>query len=165
MGSLLAAFVKSGTNDNILRTSSLAANMGLIGKVILSIYGIYQNINAPTCVMSVLATLAYLNMLSFLIIALLYTRENSEAYMQKPCDKTWSPMDSKSIMDRLFFSFVFPVLETGMERPLEKEDAFALREVDTSKYQRDSFEEVLEEYLKSDSKYALAKAILYRYKT
>ena len=115
--------------------------------------------------MSVLATLAYLNMLSFLIIALLYTRENSEAYMQKPCDKTWSPMDSKSIMDRLFFSFVFPVLETGMERPLEKEDAFALREVDTSKYQRDSFEEVLEEYLKSDSKYALAKAILYRYKT
>ena len=162
-GALLAAFVRSGTNDNILRTSSLAANMGLIGKVILAFYGLYENMSADTCAISVLNTLAYLNMLSFLLITLFYTRENSEAYAQKPCDTTWSPMESKSIMDRLFFAFVFPVLETGMQRPLEKEDAFALREVDTSKYQRDAFEKILEQYMKGDSKYALAKAILYRY--
>ena len=40
----LAAFAWSGKNENILRVSSIAANLGIITKVIIVIYGIYLQI-------------------------------------------------------------------------------------------------------------------------
>jgi len=82
-------------------------------------------------------------------------RECSEGYVR---DK--NPLESASLLSRLFFLWPYGLLKLGMQRPLEDADLPRVMEVDSSTYNRDYIMRIWEEE-KKRSRPSLQRALLW----